>query len=81
MCYVYVIQSILEKRIYIGQTVDLDKRLQYHNKGLVKSTSHDRPWKLIAFQKVENVSEARWIEKNLKNSRGKRLRWIEERSL
>jgi len=81
MCYVYALQSVLKKRIYIGQTKDLNRRLQYHNNGLVKSTSKDKPWKLVAFQKVESVSEARWIERDLKNSRGKRMRWIEEKSL
>ena len=81
MRYVYALQSVLKKRIYIGQTKDLNRRLRYHNNGLVKSTFKDKPWKLIAFQKVESVSEARWIERALKNSRGKRMKWIEEKSL
>jgi len=81
MCYVYALQSVLKKRIYIGQTKELNRRLQYHNNGLVKSTSKDKPWKLIALQKVESVSAARWIERGLKKSRGKRMRWIEEKSL
>lgn len=81
MCYVYALQSVLKKRIYIGQTKDLNRRLQYHNNGAVKSTSKDKPWELIAFQKVESISEARWIERDLKRSRGKRIRWIEEKSL
>jgi putative endonuclease len=81
MYYVYALESLLKKRIYIGQTKDLNRRLRYHNNGLVKSTSKDKPWKLIAFQKVESASEARWVERNLKKSRGKRIRWIEEKSL
>jgi putative endonuclease len=81
MYYVYGLQSVLKKRIYIGQTKDLNRRLRYHNNGLVKSTSKDKPWKLIAFQIVGSVSEARWIERDLKESRGKRMRWIEEKSL
>jgi putative endonuclease len=81
MCYVYALQSVLKKRIYIGQTKDLNRRLQYHNNGAVKSTSKDKPWELIAFQKVESISEAMWIERDLKRSRGKRIRWIEEKGL
>ena len=81
MYYVYALQSVLKKRIYIGQTKDLNKRLQYHNNGAVKSTSKDKPWELIAFQKVESISAARWIERDLKRSRGKRIRWIKEKSL
>ena len=81
MYYVYALQSVFKKRIYIGQTKDLNKRLHYHNSGAVKSTSKDKPWELIAFQKVESVSAARWLERHLKKSRGKRIRWIEEKSL
>lgn len=81
MCYVYALQSITKKRIYIGQTKNLNKRIQYHNMGYVKSTSTDRPWELIAFQKVESINEARWIERELKKSRGKRIKWIEQKSL
>jgi putative endonuclease len=81
MYYVYALQSVFKKRIYIGQTKDLNKRLQYHNNGAVKSTSKDKPWELIAFQKVESISAARWIERDLKRSRGKRIRWVKEKSL
>ncbi len=81
MYYVYALQSVFKKRIYIGQTKDLNKRLQYHNSGAVKSTAKDKPWELIAFQKVESISVARWIERGLKRSRGKRIRWIKEESL
>jgi putative endonuclease len=72
---------VLKKRIYIGQTKDLNRRLQYHNNGDVKTTSKDKPWELIAFQKVKSINEARWIERGLKRSRGKRIKWIEEKSL
>jgi len=81
MCYVYALQSISKRRIYIGQTKDVNRRLQYHNSGFVKSTSKDKPWELIAFQKVESIGKARWIERELKKSKGKRVRWIEEKSL
>ena len=81
MCYVYALQSVLKKRIYIGQTIELNKRLQCHNNGAVKSTSKDKPWELIAIQKVDSISAARWIERDLKRSRGKRMRWIKEKSL
>ncbi len=80
MYYVYALQSVLKKRLYIGQTKDLNKRLQYHNNGAVKSTSKDKPWKLIALQEVESINVARWIERGLKRSRGKRIKWIKERS-
>ncbi len=76
MFYVYAIESLSTKKIYIGHTKDTDDRLKYHNSGYVKSTAKDRPWKLVAFEKIESKDEARWIERSLKISRGKRIKWI-----
>ena len=76
MFFVYAIESLGVERIYIGYTKDSDERLKYHNSGYVKSTSQDRPWKLVAFEKVENENEARWLERTLKKSRGTRFKWL-----
>jgi putative endonuclease len=79
MFYVYAIQSSSGNRIYIGHTEDLIERLDYHNSGYVKSTSRDRPWRLVACQEVKSRSEARWIEGMLKKSKGSRTRGGKER--
>ncbi len=76
MYNVYAIDSLAIKRIYIGHTADIDERLKYHNSGYVKSTAQDRPWSLVALEKVENKNEARWLERSLKKSRGKRIKWL-----
>jgi putative endonuclease len=73
---VYAIRSSVRDRVYIGQTEDLDKRLSYHNAGYVNSTAKDRPWDLIAKQDFETRNEARWMERELKRSRGKREKWL-----
>lgn len=78
MFNVYAIESVAIKRIYIRHTNDIDARLKYHNSGYVKSTAKDRPWRLIALEKVESKDEARWLERSLKKSRGKRVKWIEK---
>ena len=77
MYYVYAIQSMTKKRIYLGHTEHIDARLKYHNSGYVKSTSKDRPWRLVASESIDRKDEARWLERSLKRSRGKRLKWIE----
>jgi putative endonuclease len=74
--YVYAIKSRLRDRIYIGQTQDLGKRLQYHNAGYVNSTAIARPWSLIAKQEFMTRDGARWVERELKRSKGKRERWM-----
>ena len=48
--YNYTIQSKKDKTLYMGYTVDLKKRLEKHNKGLVESTKSKRPWKLIYYE-------------------------------
>ena len=77
MYYVYAIQSMPKERIYIGHTEQIDARLKYHNLGYVKSTFKDRPWRLVASETTDKRDEARWLERSLKRSRGKRLKWIE----
>ena len=76
MFTVYALESLGIKRVYIGYTKDIDERLKYHNLGYVKSTSQGRPWKLIAFEIFESKSEARWLERSLKKSRGNRKKWL-----
>jgi len=76
MFYVYAIQSIATSRVYVGETHDFDTRLAEHNTGRVKSTRQNRPWKLIKLSPCENREAARWLEHQLKASRGKRLKWL-----
>ena len=45
--YVYILESEVTGSFYIGQTQDIDARLEKHNKGYVKSTKAKRPWKLV----------------------------------
>ena len=78
MYFVYAIQNLSKKRIYIGHTRDFNKRLQYHNAGYVKSTSDDRPWVLVALDEFKTKSKARWIERELKRSSNKRKKWISQ---
>jgi putative endonuclease len=77
MFCVYALESEEAKRIYVGHTHDIDSRLKNHNSGRVKSTAKDRPWRLVALEKVESKNEARWLERSLKKSRGKRIKWME----
>lgn len=77
---VYGIKNTLG-RVYIGQTGDLNTRLRAHNTGLVRSTRSDGPWYLIARENCQTQSEARWLEFQLKSSRGRRKKWLETRNL
>ena len=76
MHFVYAIASVSRNRVYIGQTREIKQRLQYHNNGWVASTKKDVPWRLIALQEVEDRDRARWIERELKQSEGRRKKWL-----
>ena len=76
MFYVYAIQSEKSGRVYIGQSDCMERRVTEHNSGRVSSTKNDRPWTLLRFQEFTARNEARWFERQLKQSRGRRLRWL-----
>jgi putative endonuclease len=73
---VYGIQSDLSNRIYIGQTGDIERRLEEHNGRKVQSTRNETPWRIIAMQYFDKSSQARWYENCLKRSKGRRLAWL-----
>jgi len=52
--YVYVLKSEKDGNNYVGFTGDLRKRLNEHEKGLVKSTVNRQPLKLIYFEACLN---------------------------
>ena len=76
MFYVYAIESLVNSRIYIGQTQNVDRRIAAHNSGVVKSTRQDRPWRVIKSDPCQTRDAARWLEYQIKSSRGRRLRWL-----
>jgi len=65
--YVYILESEVTGSFYIGQTQDIEGRLEKHNRGYVKSTKSKRPWKLVYTQTVESRSEAVKRERYLKS--------------
>ncbi|MEJ2545415.1 MAG: GIY-YIG nuclease family protein [Calditrichaceae bacterium] len=69
--YVYVLKSLKDSRRYIGFTEDLNRRLNEHNNGLVKSTQRRRPLKLIYFEEFEDKLDAMQREKFFKTGKGR----------
>ena len=69
--YVYALKSLKDKRIYVGQAVNVTARLKQHNNGTTKSTRYYIPWKIIYSQPCKDRKEARGLEKYLKSGCGK----------
>ncbi len=70
MQYVYVLISLNDRRLYIGTTNDLKKRLAKHNSGYVLATKNRRPFKLIYYESYSELSDAKRREKFLKGGKG-----------
>jgi putative endonuclease len=66
MFFVYIIQSIKDKKLYYGYTPDLRKRFKKHNLGLVKSTKPRIPFKLVYYEAYASKQDAVKREHNLK---------------
>lgn len=72
MWYTYVIQSLKDKRWYIGCAIDLRKRFREHNEMLFSSTKGRGPFTLIYNEVCFNKKDAFTREEHLKSDMGKR---------
>ncbi|MBI4993653.1 GIY-YIG nuclease family protein [Candidatus Wolfebacteria bacterium] len=66
MFFVYILQSLKDKNLYIGSTNDLRRRIEEHNSGKSKSTKLRVPFKLIYYEVYVSENDARIREHNLK---------------
>lgn len=71
MYFVYAIKSLKDGRIYVGLSLNPERRLLEHNKGETRSTKGYRPWKLVFVEYCGNRENARQREKILKSGYGK----------
>ena len=71
MYTVYAIRIEVDKRIYVGFTADLNRRLKEHNAGKNSSTKGFLPWHLIYKEVQATRLAARAREKYLKSGVGK----------
>ena len=70
--YVYVLKSQKDGKFYVGYTKNIQKRLEEHNSGQVRSTKERRPVKLIYWEACISQQDATRREKYLKTAWGKR---------
>jgi len=75
-CFVYIIKSKSTGKFYTGMTLNIDKRLQEHNRHLsnTKTTQKLSDYELIFCQITDNRLEARLLEKYLKSGFGREIR-------
>ena len=73
MWYVYILKSRIKNYLYVGSTNDVDRRVDEHKSGLVKSTKPYLPIKLVAYIAVANEFKAHNLEKYFKTGSSKAI--------
>jgi putative endonuclease len=73
MAYVYILQSLVNSRYYIGSTDDIKRRIEEHNSGKSTYTRLTRPFKLMFYQEYPTITKARQIEYKLKQLKSKQI--------
>ena len=68
--FVYVLRCS-DQRLYTGSTRDLQKRLEAHSMGKVRTTKNRRPFQLLYTEEFDDYSEARRREHYLKSGTGR----------
>jgi len=77
MYYVYVLQSLKDKKLYIGYTANLRRRLKDHRHGISESTKKRLPFRLIFYEAFILERDAKRREKYFKTTKGKRaMKWL-----
>ena len=73
MFYTYALQSLKDKKLYIGFTEDLKKRFFEHNHGRIKATNDRKPFRLVYYEAclVKNLAVRR--EKYFKTGFGRKF--------
>lgn len=75
MYTIYAIYNKAHNKFYIGQTEDLERRLQLHNTKAFKgyTASFDGEWVVIYSEEVNSRVEALKREKQLKSYQGRQF--------
>lgn len=72
MFFVYVLFSLRDRKLYVGFTSNLEKRMGEHQRGGVPSTKERLPLKLIYYEAYLTSREAERGERYLKGGNGRR---------
>ncbi|MDD5071606.1 MAG: GIY-YIG nuclease family protein [Patescibacteria group bacterium] len=71
MYYVYILFSQKDRKLYIGYTNNLRRRMLEHRNGMSLATSNRRPLELIYYEAYSNQKDAMSREKYYKTGWGR----------
>ena len=70
MFYIYILQSQITNKLYIGKTSNLKRRMKEHNSGQSTYTKKYLPWDIIYYEAHTDIDDAARREKYLKTTQG-----------
>ncbi|QQS50534.1 MAG: GIY-YIG nuclease family protein [Bacteroidota bacterium] len=73
MVTVYILRSKTLNKFYTGQTDNLERRMEEHNRGKTPFTKSGIPWILIYSIPLESRAEAMKLEKQIKKRGAERF--------
>ena len=68
--YVYILKSLRDAKYYIGETINVQQRLAFHNTGLQRSTCNRTPFEFLLFKTFANRILTLQREKQIKGWKG-----------
>ncbi|MFZ5366335.1 MAG: GIY-YIG nuclease family protein [Patescibacteria group bacterium] len=71
MYHVYVLESLKDRKLYVGYTDNLKRRFEEHNSGEVAITKYRKPFRLIYYEAYLNQQDATSREKYFKTGWGR----------
>ena len=72
MFYLYILQSLKDKRTYVGYSSNVHRRFVEHNSGRVPATNNRRPLKVIKVEHIVTLEEAKKRELYWKSGAGRK---------
>ncbi|MGH2575509.1 MAG: GIY-YIG nuclease family protein [Ignavibacteria bacterium] len=64
--YTYILYSQKLDKYYVGHTINVEHRLQEHNRGKSKFTKNGLPWQLVKYFESVTKAEASKFESKIK---------------
>jgi putative endonuclease len=71
VCAVYALASLTKEYIYVGLSLDVERRIDEHQRGKEPTTRAYRPFEVLLIEVLADRMEARKREKFLKSGVGK----------
>ena len=68
--FVYILRSLKDDGYYIGETMNVSERLQFHNAGLQRSTRNRIPFEIAHVEELPDRESALKREKQIKSFKG-----------